>query len=604
MAKQKAKKNVQSYLGKSGPDFQKKKTKVGRKAIAENATNTSFATRSINLRTQLQRDDDELVNERGQGLKDLSAKCSHHNAHTRADSLQGFVQLIELHPAVVEQPSSVLRILEATLRLVNDDHAPVRRALAQLLHLLAHQVPRALLQPFRELIVAQTVIAMTSLNHDVRYDALDTVALWLEFLDLSPEARRQLANQLLLMISSETQSSSGQLTRAIGTAPNSRLAKQKTRIRVLGLVQQALQLDASPSVTTPPSQARQPTAAGQRLGLGGSFVRKAAEILTVSNGSAPTDHAVDPSLLAVLDGTWRELVGDGELDADSDLSSLQAMIILVSIIRVVAKDTRLKTAEETDMLHSLCAELLHHLPMAPLAIVEGTVAPASQTALLDINLGLMELAAAFPGDDFYLVANQGAHVLLTQLLEAAATVPRVLELLTARIERLGIRFKQLMTDTRDGALLRAYIAFSQQLEPGSAISLFVDGQLTEWLLSVELDTATAQMVASLWLVELPKRLWQMGAKHLDATGQLLNMLILVLQRLDTGEEAAATALTRLAGRYAAYFCAARRGSHVLGPFRKLPANLQHQAMDLVLHLLPFDAKLLAEVERAILALNQ
>jgi hypothetical protein len=70
MPKQKAKRNVSSYLGKSGPDFKKKKVKVGRKGIATNATNTSFKATSINLpSSRPTRQDDDLMNDRGQTLE-------------------------------------------------------------------------------------------------------------------------------------------------------------------------------------------------------------------------------------------------------------------------------------------------------------------------------------------------------------------------------------------------------------------------------------------------------------------------------------------------------------------------------------------------------
>eukprot|EP00050_Salpingoeca_kvevrii_P021782 m.115431 g.115431 ORF g.115431 m.115431 type:complete len:174 (+) comp9476_c0_seq4:3-524(+) len=66
---------------KAPPDFKKKKAKVGRKQIAENATNTTFKSRSIHVATRVLPTQGEATSDRGQTLQVKTSPPRHLQSH-------------------------------------------------------------------------------------------------------------------------------------------------------------------------------------------------------------------------------------------------------------------------------------------------------------------------------------------------------------------------------------------------------------------------------------------------------------------------------------------------------------------------------------------
>eukprot|EP00050_Salpingoeca_kvevrii_P021780 m.115410 g.115410 ORF g.115410 m.115410 type:complete len:956 (+) comp9476_c0_seq2:3-2870(+) len=165
---------------KAPPDFKKKKAKVGRKQIAENATNTTFKSRSIHVATRVLPTQGEATSDRGQTLQDLLAKIAHHNAGMRRDAVQGLRSLFERHPERLDAASVLMLVFQRTAPCVSDVASSVRQATLALFRDILGAVSGPRAAPFFSLLLVHVCSAMTHLAEDVRVDSLAFVDILLE----------------------------------------------------------------------------------------------------------------------------------------------------------------------------------------------------------------------------------------------------------------------------------------------------------------------------------------------------------------------------------------------------------------------------------------
>ncbi|ETW87294.1 hypothetical protein HETIRDRAFT_59338 [Heterobasidion irregulare TC 32-1] len=167
-------------------DFSKAKLKLGKgKQQPTNAIDTSFKARSIALPTQsisVQRYDNTPTTKRKLTFDDLIAHLKHYNAGTRKDALMGFRELFENHPELVE--SSLTPFVGASVRIIADEDASVRKALLVFLGWLLPRIPHETLVPHSPLLLLFTTSAQTHIFPEIRVDAIRFLDL---FLDLIPE---------------------------------------------------------------------------------------------------------------------------------------------------------------------------------------------------------------------------------------------------------------------------------------------------------------------------------------------------------------------------------------------------------------------------------
>ncbi|XP_076869271.1 testis-expressed protein 10 homolog [Brachyhypopomus gauderio] len=163
---------------KGQEDFRKVKLKVGKKKPRlENATNTSFKSRSIHLPEQLNRDGGPTTH-RQLTIKDLLSQLHHYNSTVKQDALLGLRDLLGTHPSLVEQHASA--VLSEVAALFTDRDGAVRGAATRLLRFLAQCVPAEHVAPFFPLLSAHLTCAMTHIAAGIQEDSLRVLDVLLE----------------------------------------------------------------------------------------------------------------------------------------------------------------------------------------------------------------------------------------------------------------------------------------------------------------------------------------------------------------------------------------------------------------------------------------
>ncbi|KAL0580871.1 rRNA processing protein [Marasmius crinis-equi] len=168
-------------------DFAKAKLKLGKgKQTPTNAIDTSFKARSIALPTQsitVEKDEDAPTTKRRQTLDDLLAHLKHHNAGTRKDAVLGLRELFGDHLEVAI--SSFPVVVNATVRLIGDEDASVRKSLISLYSWLLSRIPAEDIVPHASIFLLYTSSAQTHIFPEIRIDAVRFLNLLLECI---PEA--------------------------------------------------------------------------------------------------------------------------------------------------------------------------------------------------------------------------------------------------------------------------------------------------------------------------------------------------------------------------------------------------------------------------------
>uniref|UniRef100_A0A4W5K4A0 Pre-rRNA-processing protein Ipi1 N-terminal domain-containing protein n=1 Tax=Hucho hucho TaxID=62062 RepID=A0A4W5K4A0_9TELE len=115
-------------------DFQKVKLKVGKtKPKADNATNTNFRTKGINLTEQLKKDANAPTTHRKLNIKDLLSQLHHYSGTVKQGALVGLRELLTLHPSELHQHLSSL--LSEAAAVFTDKDPNVRMSATRLLRL-------------------------------------------------------------------------------------------------------------------------------------------------------------------------------------------------------------------------------------------------------------------------------------------------------------------------------------------------------------------------------------------------------------------------------------------------------------------------------------
>ncbi|TNN75669.1 Testis-expressed sequence 10 [Liparis tanakae] len=100
---------MKSKKKKRQDDFQKVKLKVGKtKPKADNATNTNFRSKGINLTEQLKKDTSGPTTQKNLSINDLLSQLHHHNANMKNSALVGLRELLSHNPSLLEQHLSRL----------------------------------------------------------------------------------------------------------------------------------------------------------------------------------------------------------------------------------------------------------------------------------------------------------------------------------------------------------------------------------------------------------------------------------------------------------------------------------------------------------------
>eukprot|EP00897_Mesotaenium_endlicherianum_P008693 jgi/Mesen1/7852/ME000042S07294 len=165
-----------------GVDFKRVKRKVGRKLAApENATNTSFKSKSIVLPEQSVTQDKEgtASTQRKQTLKELLVQSGHYSEKVRKESLMGMKELFKRHPTELTQ--HVGEIFDKLAPRCVDADKAVREAFCSLLKsTIFPGLSQAAMSPFLRVMMLHVCSAMTHLALEIRMSALSFLDLLVE----------------------------------------------------------------------------------------------------------------------------------------------------------------------------------------------------------------------------------------------------------------------------------------------------------------------------------------------------------------------------------------------------------------------------------------
>ncbi|KAJ4486240.1 hypothetical protein J3R30DRAFT_3445394 [Lentinula aciculospora] len=164
-------------------DFAKAKLKLGKgKQLPSNAIDTSFKARSIALPSQsiaIEKDDNAPTTRRKLSLDDLLVNLKHHNPGARKDSIFGFRELFHAHWELID--SSLPILFNATVRIIGDEDASVRKALLAFYSWLIPRIPKEDLIPHASLILLFTSSAQTHIFPEIRIDAVRFLNIFLGY---------------------------------------------------------------------------------------------------------------------------------------------------------------------------------------------------------------------------------------------------------------------------------------------------------------------------------------------------------------------------------------------------------------------------------------
>ncbi|XP_071772908.1 testis-expressed protein 10 homolog [Centroberyx gerrardi] len=221
-------------------DFQKVKLKVGKKKPkADNATNTNFRTKGINLSEQLKRDTSGPTTHRQLGINDLLSQLHHYNGNVKQSALLGLRELLSLNPSLLEQHLS--RLLSEVAAVFTDKDGNVRMAATRLLRFIAQCVPAERVAPFFPLLSAHLSCAMTHIETGIQEDAMKVLDVLLEHYPALLAARPAILLTNFLELISHRRTSGGakkaQETKgrswALSVNPNRAVTSQQWRLTVL-----------------------------------------------------------------------------------------------------------------------------------------------------------------------------------------------------------------------------------------------------------------------------------------------------------------------------------------------------------------------------------
>lgn len=89
----------------------------------------------------LSRNEGKATTDRGLTLQDLLTKCGHYAPTVRKEAVVGLRNFFQLHPAELQQPATLLSLLEAVCLRVSDDAHAVRHAVLLFLESFVEVVP-------------------------------------------------------------------------------------------------------------------------------------------------------------------------------------------------------------------------------------------------------------------------------------------------------------------------------------------------------------------------------------------------------------------------------------------------------------------------------
>ncbi|PKU48859.1 testis-expressed sequence 10 protein [Limosa lapponica baueri] len=226
-------------------DFQKVKLKVGKKKPKlENATDTTFKTRAIQIPEQLKEDGVLPTQNRKLNIKDLLSQMHHYSPGVKHNALLGLKDLLSQYPFVIDAHLS--NIISEVAAVFTDKDSGVRGAAVHLLQFLASKIRAEQIAPFFPLVSAHLSSAMTHISEGIQEDSLKVLDVLLEaYPALLTDRSIILLKNFVELISHQQLSkrlkSREKLSWMLSVNPNRRVTSQQWRLNVLTRLKKFLQ---------------------------------------------------------------------------------------------------------------------------------------------------------------------------------------------------------------------------------------------------------------------------------------------------------------------------------------------------------------------------
>ncbi|KIM34209.1 hypothetical protein M408DRAFT_60449 [Serendipita vermifera MAFF 305830] len=163
-------------------DFKKAKLKLGKgKKPATNAVDTSFKAHSIALPVQSISENKPEAGpstRRRHNLSELISLTRHYSANSRKDALSGLRELFSSHTELALTSASI--VIPACCKMIADEDASVRKALADFLDWYLHALPRASISPYAPTLLLFTTSAQSHIFPEIRVDAIHILNVLLD----------------------------------------------------------------------------------------------------------------------------------------------------------------------------------------------------------------------------------------------------------------------------------------------------------------------------------------------------------------------------------------------------------------------------------------
>ncbi|KAM4685446.1 testis-expressed protein 10 isoform 3-T5 [Amazona ochrocephala] len=226
-------------------DFQKVKLKVGKKKPRlENATDTTFKTKAIQIPEQLKEDGVLPTQNRKLNIKDLLSQMHHYSPGVKHNALLGLKDLLSQYPFVIDAHLS--NIVSEVAAVFTDKDSGVRGAAVHLLQFLASKIRAEQIAPFFPLVSAHLSSAMTHISEGIQEDSLKVLDILLEaYPALLTDRSSILLKNFVELISHQQLSkrlkSREKLSWMLSVNPNRRVTSQQWRLNVLIRLKKFLQ---------------------------------------------------------------------------------------------------------------------------------------------------------------------------------------------------------------------------------------------------------------------------------------------------------------------------------------------------------------------------
>ncbi|NWX15995.1 TEX10 protein, partial [Aegotheles bennettii] len=226
-------------------DFQKVKFKVGKKKPRlENATDTTFKTKAIQIPEQLKEDGVLPTQNRKLNIKDLLSQMHHYSPGVKHNALLGLKDLLSQYPFVIDAHLS--NIISEVAAVFTDKDSGVRGAAVHLLQFLASKIKAEQIAPFFPLVSAHLSSAMTHISEGIQEDSLKVLDVLLEaYPALLTDRSIIFLKNFVELISHQQLSkrlkSGEKLSWMLSVNPNRRVTSQQWRLNVLTRLKKFLQ---------------------------------------------------------------------------------------------------------------------------------------------------------------------------------------------------------------------------------------------------------------------------------------------------------------------------------------------------------------------------